>query len=55
MFLTNKRAMTAIISAMFAMIVMLFYEPFETLYLHEEFHLEDKYYGMHNTFLLNIY
>ena len=32
-FFTNLRAMTAIISAMFAMIFMLFYEPIYTPYM----------------------
>jgi MFS family permease len=36
-FLTNLRAMTAIVSAMFAMIFMLFYEPIFVPYIHSQF------------------
>ncbi len=35
-FYTNIRAMTAIVSAMFAMIFMLFYEPIFTPYISEQ-------------------
>ena len=42
-FFTNLRAMTAVVSAMFAMIFMLFYEPIFTPYVKEAFHFpEDK-------------
>lgn len=46
MFFTNLRAMTAIVSSVFAMIFMLFYEPVLTTYLSSEYHLSDKYFGM---------
>lgn len=41
MFFTNMRAMTAIVSSMFAMIFMLFYEPVLTTYLDSQYHLSD--------------
>ena len=40
MFFTNMRAMTAIVSSMFAMVFMLFYEPVLTKYLNESFKLD---------------
>lgn len=45
MFFTNVRAMTAIISSMFAMIFMLFYEPVLTTYLQDQYQMSDKYFG----------
>ena len=45
MFFTNLRAMTAIVSSMFAMIFMLFYEPVLTNYLHDSYGLDKAYFG----------
>jgi predicted MFS family arabinose efflux permease len=45
MFFTNIRAMTAIISSIFAMIFMLFYEPVLTNYLGQEYNLSSSYFG----------
>ena len=45
MFFTNMRAMTAVVSSMFAMIFMLFYEPVLTTYLGAQYHLSDQYFG----------
>ncbi len=44
-FFTNLRAMTAIISAMFAMIFMLFYEPIFTPYIVEQKWIKDTQVG----------
>ncbi len=40
-FLTNMRAMTAIVAAMFAMIFMLFYEPIFAPYIKLQYHMEE--------------
>lgn len=52
MFFTNMRAMTAIVSSMFAMIFMLFYEPVLTTYLGEQYHLSDEYFGMYLSYFI---
>jgi len=44
-FLTNLRAMTAIVASMFAMIFMLFYEPIFTPYIKEEFGIPEEKVG----------
>lgn len=46
MFFTNLRAMTALVSSVFAMIFMLFYEPVLTIYLQKEYNLSNEYFGM---------
>lgn len=46
MFFTNLRAMTAIVSSIFAMIFMMFYEPVLTIYLRDQYQLSNKYFGM---------
>jgi len=44
-FFTNMRAMTAIISSMFAMIFMLFYEPVLSKYLVDEYDVSENVVG----------
>jgi MFS family permease len=44
-FFTNMRAMTAIVSSMFAMIFMLFYEPLFTDYVVEAYHQDETKVG----------
>jgi MFS family permease len=48
-FLTNMRAMTAIISSMFAMIFMLFYEPVLSSYLKNQYDQSDNVVGNNKT------
>ena len=45
MFFRNVRAMTAIVSSMFAMIFMLFYEPILTPYLKDHFFVNENILG----------
>ncbi len=45
MFFTNMRAMTAIISSMFAMIFMLFYEPVLSKYLQTAYDVSENVVG----------
>jgi hypothetical protein len=44
-FLSNLRAMTAIVSSMFAMIFMLFYEPIFAPYIEKQYDFDEKKVG----------
>lgn len=52
MFFTNMRAMTAIISSMFAMIFMLFYEPVLSKYLQTAYDVSENVVGKLYSFRL---